>query len=440
MKKWVWHIGFAAAVGALIAACSSSNGIDPSAGTSLETENSVAVVLAVKQSDGSPAARTKVLVRPVDFLAGANNMDVVKDHKKGESPVVVSDSTLGILNLETDEQGRLNLKRLKPGTYNVEARQDTTKAFVRVVVTDVSRDSVSIKLEPTGAVSGQVYLPENESSVTVGVKGLDYFVETDEEGKFEFKSLPKGLLTLVGFTFRTYKTLDMDGKPSAISNLMTVGSSNTKVESGKTSKNVTIGQKQVPASDTTVKEDVYPVVLFADFEDSTYGWYISRSKYAEAELDAEKNVAGRKGMVAHFVYQNDSNANWALMGRALDKMTDMSELDSVVFWARSGLSDSSQWISVSFDVLLDSIALDSTGYENGKAWVHLELDTTWQRFVVTPKDLIEPDEHNIGGNIGWDAVKEHVTNLNFFGGGVTQGTPYEMWLDDITIYGVKNLE
>ena len=440
MKKWVWHIGFAAAVGALIAACSSSNGIDPSAGTSLETENSVAVVLAVKQSDGSPAARTKVLVRPVDFLAGANNMDVVKDHKKGESPVVVSDSTLGILNLETDEQGRLNLKRLKPGTYNVEARQDTTKAFVRVVVTDVSRDSVSIKLEPTGAVSGQVYLPENESSVTVGVKGLDYFVETDEEGKFEFKSLPKGLLTLVGFTFRTYKTLDMDGKPSAISNLMTVGSSNTKVESGKTSKNVTIGQKQVPASDTTVKEDVYPVVLFADFEDSTYGWYISRSKYAEAQLDAEKNVAGRKGMVAHFVYQNDSNANWALMGRALDEMTDMSELDSVVFWARSGLSDSSQWISVSFDVLLDSIALDSTGYENGKAWVHLELDTTWQRFVVTPKDLIEPDEHNIGGNIGWDAVKEHVTNLNFFGGGVTQGTPYEMWLDDITIYGVKNLE
>jgi hypothetical protein len=440
MKKWVWHIGFAAAVGALIAACSSSNGIDPSAGTSLETENSVAVVLAVKQSDGSPAARTKVLVRPVDFLAGANNMDVVKDHKKGESPVVVSDSTLGILNLETDEQGRLNLKRLKPGTYNVEARQDTTKAFVRVVVTDVSRDSVSIKLEPTGAVSGQVYLPENESSVTVGVKGLDYFVETDEEGKFEFKSLPKGLLTLVGFTFRTYKTLDMDGKPSAISNLMTVGSSNTKVESGKTSKNVTIGQKQVPASDTTVKEDVYPVVLFADFEDSTYGWYISRSKYAEAQLDAEKNVAGRKGMVAHFVYQNDSNANWALMGRALDEMTDMSKLDSVVFWARSGLSDSSQWISVSFDVLLDSIALDSTGYENGKAWVHLELDTTWQRFVVTPKDLIEPDEHNIGGNIGWDAVKEHVTNLNFFGGGVTEGTPYEMWLDDITIYGVKNLE
>ncbi|WP_163437434.1 carboxypeptidase-like regulatory domain-containing protein [Fibrobacter succinogenes] len=439
MKKWVWHIGFAAAVGALIAACSSSNGTDPSAGTSLETENSVAVVLAVKQSDGSPAARTKVLVRPVDFLAGANNMDLVKDHEKGESPVVVSDSTLGILNLETDEQGRLNLKRLKPGTYNVEARQDTTKAFVRVVVTDVSRDSVSIKLEPTGAVSGQVYVPENENSLTVGVKGLDYFVETDEDGKFEFKSLPKGLLTLVGFSFHTYKTLDMEGKPTAISNMMTVGSTNAKIEPGKTTE-VTIGQKPVVAPDTTAKEDVYPVVLFENFEDSVYGWYTSVSKYATAELDAKKNVHGRKGLSAHFVYTNDSNANWALMGHDLNGMTDMSELDSVVFWARSGLSDSSQWISVSFDVLLDSIALDSTGYENGKAWVHMQLDTAWQRYVVTPEDLIEPDEHNIGGNIGWDEVKEHVTNLNFFGGGVTEGVPYEMWVDDIVIYGVKGME
>ena len=425
-------------MGMLVAAC--TNGEPNTASTTLETENSVAVVLAVKQGDGSPAARTKVLVRPADFLAGANNMKLIKDHAKNESPVVESDSTVGVLNMETDEQGRLNLQRLKPGTYNIEARQDTTKAFVRVVVTDVSRDSVSIKLEQTGAVTGQVYLPENESSVTVGVKGLDYFVETDEEGNFEFKSLPKGLLNLVGFTFRTYKTLDMEGKPTAISNLMTVGSSNAKVEPGKTVKGITIGQKVVPAPDTTVKEDVYPVVKFADFEDSTYGWYTSVSRYATAELDAEKNVDGRKGLSAHFTYMNDSNANWALMGHSLSGMKDLSDLDSVVFWARAGLGDSAQWISLSFDVLLDSAALDSTGYENGKAWVHMELDSVWTRYVVTPEDLIEPDEHNIGGNIGWDEVKKHVTNLNFFGGGVTTGTPYEMWVDDITIYGVKDLE
>lgn len=422
-------------MGMLVAAC--TNGEPNNASTTLETENSVALV--VQLSDGSPAARTKVLVRPADFLAGANNLKFEKS-AKGESPVVESDSSLGILNLETDEKGRLNLPRLKPGAYNIEARQDTAKAFVRVVMTDASRDSVVLKVEPTGAVSGQVNLPESESTVTVAVKGLDYFVETDTAGKFKFSKLPKGMINLVGFVYRTYKTLDMNGEPSTISNLMTVGNRNAKIESKKTTEDIVIGQKIVPANDTVIEKDVYPVYNFADFEDSTYGWYISRSKYAEAELDAEKNVAGRKGMSAHFVYQNDSNANWALMGRALNGMVDMSKLDSVEFWARSGLSDSTQWISVSFDVLLDSIALDSTGYENGKAWVHLELDTAWQRFVVTPKDLIEPDEHNIGGNIGWDAVKKHVTNLNFFGGGVTEGTPYEMWVDDITIYGVKDLE
>ena len=442
MKKWVWHIGLTAmgAIGALLAACTSSE----TAGTSLETENSFAVMLAVQKSDGSPAARTKVFVRPSEFLAGANNMAYSKDYDGLESPVVESDSAAGILNMETDDQGQLNLPRLKPGSYTIEARQDSAKALYRVTVTDSSSDSVSMKVESTGAISGQVYLPETESSVLVGIKGLDYFVETDSDGKFEFKNLPKGMLNLVGFVFHTYKTVDMEGNPSTISNFLSVGTRSAKVEPEKTSEDVTIGQKKIVIvqPDTTPEDTtpVYPVTLFEDFEDSTYGWYTSVSRYADAELDGVKDVDGRKGMVAHFEYMNDSNANWTLMGHSLNGIKDMSELDSVVFWARAALPDSTQWISISFDVLLDSAALDSTGYENGKAWVHLALDTTWQRYVVTPEDLIEPDEHHIGGNIGWDAVKDHVTTINFFGGGVTKGTPYELWLDDITIYGVKDLE
>ncbi len=440
MKKWVWHIGLAA-MGSLIAACTS--GETNGAGTSLETENSVAVVLAVQKDDGLPAARTKVYVRPSEFLAGANDMAYSKDYDGPGSPVVESDSSVGVLNLETDDQGQLNLPKLKPGNYTVEARDDSFKAFKPVVVGDSTRDTVSIKMAPTGSISGQVYMPENVSSVTVAIKGLDYFVETDSAGKFEFPSVPEGVLSVVGFVYRTYQVTDMDGETSTISNFMSVGARNTRVESDKESKNVTIGQKIVIIQpDTTTKdtEDVYPVVEFEDFEDSTYGWYTSFSRYADAVLDAERKVAGRDGMVAHFVYTNDSNANWALMGRDLYGMKDFSELDSVVFWARAEYGDSTQWISLSFDVLLDSAALDSTGLENGKSWVHISLDTAWQRIVVTPKDLLEPDEHHTGGNIGWDEVKEHVTNLNFFGGGVTEGTPYELWLDDITIYGVKGLE
>ena len=447
MKKWVWHIGLVA-VGALIAACTS--GETNGAGTSLETENSIAVALAVQQDGGLPAARTKVFVRPSDFLAGANSLALSKskEYKDEESPVVESDSAAGVLNVETDDQGRLNLPRLKAGSYTIEARQGDAKALVRVVVTDSSLDSVSMKMETAGSIKGQVYLPEDVSSVTVGIKGLDYFVETDSLGNFEFPSVPEGMLSVVGFVYRTYQTLDMEGNTSEISNFLSVGTRNTKVESEKTSNNVTIGQKPIvivndtTSEDTASNEDVYPVIKFEDFEDSVRGWYTSVSKYADAELDGVRNVNGRKGMVAHFVYSNDSNANWALMGRELRGVRDLTDLDSIVFWARcaNAIEDSVQWISVSFDVLMDSVDLERLGYINGKSWVHLTLDTAWTRYVVTPDDLIEPDEHNIGGNIGWDAVKDHVTNLNFFGGGVTEGEPYEMWLDDITIYGVKELE
>ena len=114
------------------------------------------------------------------------------------------------------------------------------------------------------------------------------------------------------------------------------------------------------------------------------------------------------------------------------------ELDSVVFWARGSEAreDSTQWISFSFDVQMDSVDLEKNGYENGKAWMHMTLDTAWTRYVVTPEDVA--DTVRIGGNIGWEKVKDHVTNLNIFGGGV--GGPFEIWVDDITIYGVKDVD
>ena len=439
MKKWVWHIGLAA-IGGIIAACTSSDDV---AGSSFETENSVAVT--VRHKDGSPAARTKVLVRPSDFLAGANNLPLDNEYANAGSPVVKTDSAAGILNLETNEQGRLDLRKLKPGSYAIEARQDSGKAVTFIDVTDSTVDSVALNMTSAGAISGQVFLPENVSSVTVGIKGLDYFVETDDAGNFKFTSIPEGAFSVVGFVFRTYKTLDLNGKPSTYSHYQAVGSSRAKVESRQTVENLVIGQEP-PAPDTVAKDtNIYPVVAFEDFEDSAcaYNWYTNVSKYASAKLGIEEDLLDRGGSVAHFEYSNDSNYNWVLMGRSLHGPKDLSSLDSVVFWARAGLGDSTQWISLSFDVQMDSVELEKykeegLDYENGKAWVHMSLDTTWQRFVVTPGDLLETDSLKNGGNIGWDAVKDHVTNLNFFGGGV--GNSFEMWIDDIVIYGVKELD
>lgn len=430
MKKWVWHIGLTAAVGALIAACTAGK---DTAGSSLETENSVAAVLTVKQ-DGSPAARTKVFVRPSSFVAGANNLSLSKDYKGYDSPVVEADSAAGILNLETDDQGQLELPRLKSGTYVVEAREESKKAIARIMVTDSSYDSVSIEMTTPGSISGRVYVPERESYVTVGIQGLDYFVDTDADGNFEFKSVPQDTLNVVGFVYRVYKTVDLNGNPSTYTHHLSLGARRVEVDSEKVSENVVIGQP--PSPDTVAKDtNIYPVVLFEDFEDSTSGWYTNVSKYAEAKLGTDED---RDGLVAHLEYSNDSNYNWVLMGRSLNGVVDMSSMDSVVFYARGNKSskDSSQWISFSVDVLMDSVELAKNGYENGKAWVHMTLDTAWTRYVVTPKDLA--DTARIGGNIGWENVKDHVTNLNFFGGGV--GHDFEMWVDDVYIYGVKGLE
>ena len=429
MKKWVWHIGLAV-MSAFVAAC--TNG-DKVAGSSLETENSVAAVLTVKQ-DGSPAARTKVFVRPSNFVAGANNLSLSKDYKGYDSPVVEADSAAGILNLETDDQGQLELPRLKSGTYVVEAREESKKAIARIMVTDSSYDSVSIEMTTPGSISGRVYVPERESYVTVGIQGLDSFVDTDADGNFEFKSVPQDTLNVVGFVYRVYKTVDLNGNPSTYTHHLSLGARRVEVDSEKVSENVVIGQP--PSPDTVAKDtNIYPVVLFEDFEDSTSGWYTNVSKYAEAKLGTDED---RDGLVAHLEYSNDSNYNWVLMGRSLNGVVDMSSMDSVVFYARGNKSrkDSSQWISFSVDVLMDSVELAKNGYENGKAWVHMTLDTAWTRYVVTPKDLA--DTTRIGGNIGWENVKDHVTNLNFFGGGV--GHDFEMWVDDVYIYGVKGLE
>lgn len=432
MKRFAWHISFAV-ICAITAACTNDN----VAGSSLETENSFAAVFDIKQSNGEPAACARVFVRPAEFLAGASSRPFDNSFSES-SPVVVQDSLAGIFNINADSLGSVMLPRLLPGNYIIEARFGENKVATKIAVTESSVDSISLVVTNASSVLGQVYLPTGVKFATVGVQGLDYFTQTDSLGYFELPSLPAGDLSIVGFVYSTYTVPAPDGEDIVYESFLPFGASIINVISGAQKENIQIGTK--PLIDTLEKDsivrdtDVYPVVLFEDFEDSTYGWFTSASKYGEARLSTDSLVLGREGLVAHFEYSNDSNYNWVLMGRALDDFTDFSDLDSVVFWARSGLADSSQWISFSFDVRADSIS----EYETGKSWKHFMLDTAWTRFVLLPSELIKADSTKNGGNIGWDNVKDHVNAINLFGGG--QGGPFEMWVDDIVIYGVKGLE
>ena len=141
----VWKFGIAA-LGGILAACTGGSG-DDLAGSSLETENSIA--LSVQLADGTPAARVSVIVRPDSYLSGADSV---------EGSFVEEN-----MNFETDSTGTLILNNSGYASYIVEARNDSlngaSKFNYRSWQTDGGR--VSLHLGNPGAVSGQVIVEDD---------------------------------------------------------------------------------------------------------------------------------------------------------------------------------------------------------------------------------------------------------------------------------------
>lgn len=172
-------------------------------------------------------------------------------------------------------------------------------------------------------------------------------------------------------------------------------------------------------------------VLVDDFEGPTLRtklpdsatWYKSSADTTVTVSDPVHVAAGgiRKGTALRLAYKTPANTyKWALVGVALgtnSQSRNLRSMDSIVFWAKG-----SGTLSVAFDRL-------SPYKPEGKAWIHLELDTGWTRIRIRPSDLLAPDK--VGENIGWDAVRDRVTNLTFL---VSGGT--NMYLDDIRLYGL----
>ncbi|MBR2306539.1 MAG: hypothetical protein IKA48_04995 [Fibrobacter sp.] len=403
MMNRVWKLGLAALGGALVACSGGDSGV---AGSSMETENSIA--LSVQLADGSPAARVRVIVRPDSYLAGADSLE---DSLVDEN-----------MNFETDSTGKLILDNLGYGSYIVEARSDSLKGASKFNYRSWQTEGgrVSLHLGKPGLVSGRVLVEDDEdaSEVTVAVQGLDYSVMADGMGNFEFESLPAGYFEMVAFVQTDSVVVDDSGKKGKVRVIRKLGSSIA---------NVRAGQENAVVIDTR-PQDSLPSFVFEDFEGSIDAWKVQHSENANGSIEIVDAGLGREGKAAHFTCENDSAYNWVLMGRSLGGMVDMSNLDSIVFWARTDIVDTAKrkYISFSLDLNVDS----TSELTSGKAWVHLDVDTTWNRYVVTPDDFLEPDSNNIGGNLGWEAVKHNITDLSIFG-----GTGGEFWIDDIEVFG-----
>ncbi|MBQ3721853.1 MAG: hypothetical protein II850_12890 [Fibrobacter sp.] len=403
MMNRVWKLGLAALGGAIVACSGGDSGV---AGSSMETENSIA--LSVQLADGSPAARVRVIVRPDSYLAGADSLE---DSLVDEN-----------MNFETDSTGKLILDNLGYGSYIVEARSDSLKGASKFNYRSWQTEGgrVSLHLGKPGLVSGRVLVEDDEdaSEVTVAVQGLDYSVMADGMGNFEFKSLPAGFFEMVAFVQTDSVVVDDSGKKGKVRVIRKLGSSIA---------NVRAGQESAVVIDTR-PQDSLPSFVFEDFEGSIDAWKVQHSENADGSIETVDAGLGREGKAAHFTCENDSAYNWVLMGRSLGGMVDMSNLDSIVFWARTDIVDTAKrkYISFSLDLNVDS----TSELTSGKAWVHLDVDTVWNRFVVTPSDFLEPDSNNIGGNLGWDVVKRNITDISIFG-----GTGGEFWIDDIEVFG-----
>lgn len=404
MMNRVWKLGLAALGGALVACSGGDSGV---AGSSMETENSIA--LTVQLADGSPAARVRVIVRPDSYLAGADSLE---DSLVDEN-----------MNFETDSTGKLILDNLGYGSYIVEARNDSLKGASKFNYRSWQTEGgrVSLHLGKPGLVSGRVLVEDDEdaSEVTVAVQGLDYSVMADGMGNFEFESLPAGYFEMVAFVQTDSVVVDDSGKKGKVRVIRKLGSSIA---------NVRAGQENAVVIDTR-PQDSLPSFVFEDFEGSIDAWKVQHSENANGSIEIVDAGLGREGKAAHFTCENDSAYNWVLMGRSLGGMVDMSNLDSIVFWARASVpTDTSKnpYISFSLDLNVDS----TSELTSGKAWVHLDVDTTWNRYVITPAGFLEPDSNNIGGNLGWDVVKRDITDISIFG-----GTGGEFWIDDIEVFG-----
>jgi hypothetical protein len=347
----------------------------------------------VQLADGTPAARMDVIVRPESYLSGASELG--------------SDS-LYQLHFETDKNGRVVLHDVPSGSYVIEARSDSLnlKGFEKIAyVESDSATPLTVEVSEPTKVSGRVGLPQMlRRAARVSVQGLDYQVQMDSTGYFEFESLPNGNVEIVAFV--------NDSEEESVT------------EYGRIEADV---GAQTGDGDLYLGDSAYikTEFVFDDFENGTGLWKPSASYNASVDFDIASAGRGREGKAAHFICVRDSAADWdwALIGRELGGYVDMSDLDSITFWARS--SDTSR-ISFAFDVFVNDDSVTSA--ENIKAWGHYKADTVWTRYTVIPSELDTADSN--GGNVGWDAVKKNVTKISIFG---QMGT--EIWIDDIEVFG-----
>ncbi|MEN9355684.1 MAG: hypothetical protein RL318_3009 [Fibrobacterota bacterium] len=168
-------------------------------------------------------------------------------------------------------------------------------------------------------------------------------------------------------------------------------------------------------------------VLVDDFERATTrsplpdsaSWYSVATDSATVSIPKLDTAGlGRTGHAIRIGYNAPSiNYQYSLLGIALGTSpVNLHSLDSMVVWVRG-----TGKLSIAFDRLIPGSL--------GKAWLHRTLTSGWTRIRIRPQDF--DSASTVGNNIGWEAVRNSVTNLTFL---VSGGS--DLWVDDVRLYGI----
>lgn len=168
-------------------ACTNNGNSSDLAGNTTEIENA----LAVKLYDGNiPAARVAYKVLPSWFVA-----DTLAEATNEAYTYTGTTDEEGWVHIENHQSGSFIIQFIK-GDSSIVLQYNLDNATPTVTI-----DSAA--LNATGSIKGWVTLPKTSSYAWVYLKGIDRVEKTDSTGKFVFRDIPSGTLSLRAWAPKT---------------------------------------------------------------------------------------------------------------------------------------------------------------------------------------------------------------------------------------------
>jgi len=370
----------------------------------VETEN--AYIIKVVDSDSNPVKNGIARLRPLNYLPDMSQAD--DDSAAGNFRT----DSLGFIRLDSAEISSINADSVIVEILSAGNSDSSQEGVIRRIslstVLENLNDSLELKTASIGEISGNVSLPEGESTAWVQVYGTEHWAKINPDGSFTLEGLP----------------------PAEYDLRIVIGDSVQEISA-------TVSSKETENVDDLVGN----YLDIVDFEAKDYSsllrapmnnneWYLAHQGDSVVTTPGDTNGiagieeagAGRDGYAFHWKSSspNGSWSNWGLWLCPSENPCNFTQVDSIVYYIRG----EGRY----------SFALESLGDDNykGKAIYRDTLSSTeeWIRKSIVPSDF-EPGDSS-WGNLGWDMISQKVTNLVIPAYGEA-----EVWIDDIRIYGIN---